>query len=289
MKIVTDSGVDVCIPEEQKKGIEFTSIPLALTLKGKTYSSGNDITNDQFYSLLEATSEFPTTSQPPPGAFAEVYRKLAAADPDILSIHISSGLSGTLNAAQLGSRLAPQAKITFVDTKTLSVAAGWQVEAAARALKRGLPVEKVLAQVKRVADATEILFTLEELRYLIHGGRISHIKGLLANFLGVKPVIGVDKISGKYVQQGQSRSLPKAIEAIVKMMEQKVGAGSAIRVQIAHGRNFEGAKLARKLIDARFKCHWLPDCSISVVLGAHTGPSVVGVAFAPTAALGDAL
>jgi DegV family protein with EDD domain len=289
MKIVTDSGVDVCVPDEQKAELEIHTVPLALTLRGKTYSSGQDITNDQFYSMLESTPEFPTTSQPPPGAFAEVYRKLAATDPDILSMHISSGLSGTLNAAQLASRLVTQAKITYVDTKTLSIAAGWQVEAALQAIKRGLPIEKVLAQVKRVADSTEILFTLEELRYLVHGGRISHMKGLLANLLKIKPVIGVDKTSGKYVQKGQGRSLPKAVETIVKLMEQKVGAGSPIRVQIAHGRNFEGAKMLRRLIDARFKCRWLPDCSISVVLGAHTGPSVVGVAFAPTAVLGDAL
>jgi fatty acid kinase fatty acid binding subunit len=289
MKIVTDSGVDVCLPEGQKDEIDITSVPLTLTLQGKTYSSGQDISNDRFYSLLESTSEFPATSQPSPGAFAEVYRRLAAADPHILSMHISSGLSGTLNAARLASRLVPQAKVTYVDTKTLSIAAGWQVEAAARALKRGLPIEKVLELVKTVADATEILFTLEELRYLIHGGRISHIKGLLANFLKIKPVIGVDKTSGKYIQQAQARSLPKALESIVKLMEQKVGAGSPIRVQIAHARNFEAAKLARRLIDARFKCSWLPDCSISVALGAHTGPSVVGVAFAPAASLGGAL
>ena len=287
MKIVTDSGVDLCLPPEQEAELDINTVPLTVSLQGKTYRNGRDISNEEFYSLLESTTDFPITSQPPPGAFAEIYRSLATVDPDILSLHISSGLSGTLNAAQLAAKLVPQANITYVDTKTLSIAAGWQLEAAARALRHGWPKERVLSLVKNVADATEILFTLEDLRYLIHGGRISHIKGLVANMLNIKPVIGVEKSRGTYVQQGQARSLSQAIESIVKLMERKVGVGSAVRVQIAHARNFEGAAKLRKLIDNRFKCTWLSDCSISPVLGAHTGPSVVGVAYAPSAVLGD--
>ena len=287
MKIVTDSGVDLCLPPEQEAELDINTVPLTVSLQGKTYRNGRDISNEEFYSLLESTTDFPITSQPPPGAFAEIYRSLATVDPDILSLHISSGLSGTLNAAQLAAKLVPQANITYVDTKTLSIAAGWQLEAAARALRHGWSKERVLSLVKNVADATEILFTLEDLRYLIHGGRISHIKGLVANMLNIKPVIGVEKSRGTYVQQGQARSLSQAIESIVKLMERKVGVGSAVRVQIAHARNFEGAAKLRKLIDNRFKCTWLSDCSISPVLGAHTGPSVVGVAYAPSAVLGD--
>jgi DegV family protein with EDD domain len=268
-------------------GMDIHTVPLTVSLQGKTYRSGQDISNEEFYSLLESTTDFPSTSQPPPGTFAEIYRNLAAVDPDILSLHISSGLSGTLNAAQLAARLVPQANITYVDTKTLSIAAGWQVEVASMAIKHGWSKERALSLVKNVADATEILFTLEDLRYLIHGGRISHIKGLVANMLNIKPVIGVEKSRGTYVQQGQARSLPQAIESIVKLMERKLGVGSAVRVQIAHARNFEGATMLRKLIDSRFKCTWLPDCSISLVLGAHTGPSVVGVAYAPSAVLGN--
>ena len=287
MKIVTDSGVDLCLPIGHAAGLDIHTVPLTVNLQGRTYRSGLDISNEAFYSLLESIPAFPTTSQPSPGAFAEVYSNLAAVDPDILSLHSSSGLSGTLSTAQLAASMVPHASITFVDTKTMSVAAGWQVEAAARAIKHGWPKEKALSLVKSVADATDILFTLNDLRYLIHGGRISHIKWLLVNLFHIKPIIGMEKVRGTYVQQGEARSLPQAIEGIVKQMERKHGTGSSLRVQIAHARNPEGASMLHKLIDARFTCTWLPDCTTSLVLGAHAGPSVVGVAYAPATVFGD--
>jgi len=287
MKIVTDGGVDLCLSPQQAAELDIHTAPLLVSLMGKTYRGGLDISNEDFYALLGSTSGFPATSQPSPGVFAEISSNLAKTDRDILSIHMSSGLSGTLNAAKLAAGLVPEANITYVDTKTLSVASGWQAVAAARALKRGWPKERVLALVKTISDATETLFTLNELRYLIHGGRISHIKGLMANLLKIKPIITVEKERGTYVQQGQAHSLPQAIETIIKLMKSKPATGSALRVQVAHALNYEGAAMLHKLVDSCFRCTWLPDCTISLVLGAHTGPSIVGMAFAPAAAFGD--
>lgn len=140
MQIVSDPGMD--LTPEQMAGLNIHLVPLTLTLDDKSYRSGVDIQPAESYRLLAATESFPTTSQPSAGEFADVYRQLAATDPDILSVHNSSGLSGTLNAARAGAALVPEAKVTFVDTKTLSGAQGWQVEAAARALKAGWALEK---------------------------------------------------------------------------------------------------------------------------------------------------
>ncbi|MCA9868964.1 MAG: DegV family protein, partial [Anaerolineae bacterium] len=150
----------------------------------------------EFYRRLAATDSLPVTSQPSPGDFASTYRRLAATDPDILSIHMTSGLSGTFNSAQAGASLVPEANVTLVDTKTLSVAAGWQVEAAARAVKAGWSKEQILALLARIGEASNSLYTLEELKYLIHGGRISHMKGLIGSILNIKPMIGVEKVNG---------------------------------------------------------------------------------------------
>jgi DegV family protein with EDD domain len=119
-----------------------------------------------------------------------VYRSLAEKDPDILSIHITAGLSGTFNSAKAGADLAPEARVTHVNTKTLSAAAGWQVKAAARAVKAGWTLDKILPMLQKISDASESIYTLEELKYLIHGGRISHMKGLIASLLNIKPIIG---------------------------------------------------------------------------------------------------
>ena len=122
-----------------------------------------DIQPDEFYRLLAATDSLPVTSQPSAGSFAETYRRLAATDPDILSIHISSGLSGTVNAAQAGAAQVPEANVTIVDTKTLSAAAGWQVEPALRGVKAGWSKEQILALLARIGDASDSLYTLNEL------------------------------------------------------------------------------------------------------------------------------
>jgi DegV family protein with EDD domain len=287
MRIVTDSGIDLLFPPERLAELDIHVVPLVVTLDGQSFREDVDIQSDEFYRLLAATDSLPTTSQPSVGDFAETYRRLAASDPDILSIHMTSGLSGTLNAAQAGAKLVPEAHVTFVDTKTLSAAAGWQVEAAARALKASWPVRQILALLERIGAASDSAYTLQELKYLIHGGRISHMKGLIASVLNLKPLIGVEKVNGTYVQLGQERSFKKAIKGLVDRIAERHVPGSALRVQVLHSQNPQGAAMLRDVVDQRFDCTWLPVGPMSLVLGAHTGPSMVGIAYAPAAAFAD--
>ena len=279
MHIVSDRAMDLM--PEQLEGLEIHQVPLMLTLDGRSYRSGVDIQPDDFYRLLAASTGYPTTSQPSAGDFADLYRRLAATDPDILSIHISSGLSGTVNAALAGATMVPEAHVTVVDTRTLSGAQGWQVQAAARAAKAGWDKGRILALLQRIAAATDTLYTLQTLKYLIHGGRISHIKGLLASVLDIKPLIGVEKERGTYVQVGQARTLPSALARIPEQIARRHAPGSRLRLQILHGHNPEGANALRELLDALYDCVWLPTGPIAPVLGAHTGPGLVGVAYAP--------
>ena len=280
MQIVTDSGIDIILPPEQLAKLNIHVVPLSVTLDGKSYREGVDIEHGEFYRLLAATKSLPTTSQPSPRDFADTYRRLAAYDPDILSIHMSSGLSGTYSASQTAAKLVPEANITHVDTKTLSAAAGWQVEAAAHALKAGWTKEQILALLQRIGVATDVIFSLDDLKYLIHGGRVSHMKGLVASVLNIKPLSGVEKISGTLVQLGFLRTFQRAIKGLVDLMARKHAPGSALRVQVLHAQNPEGAATLRKLIDELFDCTWLPVGSMSLVLGAHTAPSMVGVSYA---------
>ena len=289
MQIVTDSGTDLGLPPEQVDELNIHVVPLVVTLEGESYREGVDIQPGEFYRLLAATDSLPVTSQPSAGDFSEIYRRLAVTDPDILSVHMTAGLSGTFNAAQAGAELVPEANVTHVDTKTLSAAAGWQVEAAARALKAGWQKEQILDLMARIGAASDSLYTLKELRYLIHGGRISHMKGLIASVLNIKPLIGVEKVNGTYVQLGQVRTFKRAVKGLVDLIAQQHTPGSALRVQVLHSHNPEGAAMLRELVDQRFDCTWLPVGPMSLVLGAHTGPSMVGVAYAPLAAFAGIL
>lgn len=278
MQIVTDSATDTQML--QKKDLKIHIVPLKVTLGEKTYRDGIDISADDFYKELEASRDLPVTSQPSVGEFAEVYRQAAKEDPEILSIHMSSGLSGTVDSARAAVELVPEADITVVDTKTLSAASGWQVAVAFNAIKAGWSKEKILAKLDEISAAAHSFYTLKELKYLIHGGRISHLKGLLASVLQIKPLIGVDKITGKYTQAGQARSFNNALNGLVENVSKLLPSSETIKAQIVHTANPEGAETLKEKISQSFKCNWLPTGQISFVLGAHTGPSMVGVAFA---------
>lgn len=278
MKIVTDSGFD--LSPHQQEGMDLHTVPLKITLSEVTYLSGIDIQPEDFYKLLETTEDMPTTSTPSVGEFTTLYENLAKEDPEILSIHISSGLSGTFNVASKAAEEIKDAQITLIDTKSLSAEMGWQIEAAIRGIKAGWAKEKILALTQAVKEKSEMIFTLPDLSYLIHGGRISHLKGLLASLLGIKPIIRVDKVSGKYAELSKQRTFSRAIDGLANYAATKFGKGSHLRVQIGHAGNPDSAEQLREKMEALFNCDWLPDCSISPVLGAHTGRGLVGMVFA---------
>jgi DegV family protein with EDD domain len=287
MQIVTDSGTDVSLTPEQAAELNIHVVPLVVTLDGKSYREGVDIKPEDFYPILIESGNLPITSQPSAGEFADLYRLLAAKDPDILSIHMTSGLSGTYNSALAGAELVPEANVTHIDTKTLSAAAGWVVKAAARAAKAGWAKDKILDLAQRIGDACDSIYTLDELKYLIHGGRISHMKGIIASLINIKPMIGVEKVNGTYEQLGQVRTFKGALKGLVKVMGRKHEPGSELRVQALHSNNPEGAALLREQVDKIYKCNWLPTGPMSLVLGAHTGPSMVGVGYGAEKAFKD--
>jgi len=287
MQIVTDTAADIYLPPGQMPQIEIHIVRHAITLDGKTYLSGEDIQPQQLQQLLMATSSFPATSQPSAGHFAAVYQHLAQTDPDILSIHMSSGLSGVVNAARAGAEMTPEARVTVVDTKTLCAVLGWQVAAAARALKAGWSTERILALIERIGSASESMYTLADLKYLIHGGRIGHMKGLLASILHICPLIGVEKEHGTYTQLGMARTFDQALNGLVNLMDKQYARGTALRVQVLHSLNPRAAAALHEKIDPLFHCDWMPVNCMSPVLAAHTGPSMAGVAFAPLEIFSD--
>jgi DegV family protein with EDD domain len=275
MQIVTDSAADLSAAQLEELNVH--TVPLSIQLDGKTYLSRVDLQPEEFYHLLSQTESFPTTSQPSPGDFAALYRELAQTDPDILSIHISSGLSGTLNAARSGASMVPEAHVTIFDSLTLSSPLGWMVQAAAHALRNKWTVERILDQLRLMQTKTQGLFTLDNLKYLIHGGRISHMKGLLASMLRIKPLIGPEKIHGIYATFGQDMTWKRALNRIPEVVGTMFTEGQHLRVQLLHGQNPEGVEFLRQAISRKFICQFDPVAVVAPVLGAHTGPSLVGL------------
>ncbi len=286
MQIVTDSGAD--LSESQRKGLAIHYAPLRITLSGKTYDGENELSGEQFYKLLSETDDYPTTSQASAGDFAKIYQNLAKKGEKILSIHISSGLSGTLNSAKVGAAMVPEADVTFWDAKTLSAAQGWQVQAAAIAIKKGWSLEKILERLSLIRDQVTGMFTLKEMRYLIHGGRVSHLKGLMASVLNIKPVISVDINTGKYATSAQTVTFKRAIAQIVELNAEKYG-NQKLRTQIVQGLCPDGVELLKQKMSEKLDCFFEETVPVAPALGAHTGPSLTGLISGPMSLFADLL
>jgi DegV family protein with EDD domain len=284
MKIVTDCAADMSAEELERLGV--TQAPLFIQFPEGEVNSA-DISADDFYNRLEAMRPaIPTTAQPSSGLFAELYRKLAREEEEILSIHISSGLSGTINSARDGGeQVKDEAQVSFWDTLTLSGGERFQVMAAALAAKANWSMQAVQERLGKIRERTEVIYTLDTLEYLARGGRIGRVKAMAGALLNLKPVIRVDE-DGKYTTVTTARTLGKSIQAIAEHLHQKYSK-TPVWVTVLHGRFAEKAEVLSNELQARLDVARLEVNRISPVLGVHTGPGIVGAAVLPMELMED--
>ena len=284
MKIVTDCAADMSAQELEELGI--TQAPLFIQFPEGEVNSA-DISADEFYNRLEAMRpQIPTTAQPSSGIFAELYRKLAQVEKNILSVHISSGLSGTINSARDGGeQVQGEVDVHFWDTLTLSGGERFQVMAAALASKAGWAMERIHERLERIREKTEVIYTLDTLEYLARGGRIGRVKALAGALLNLKPVIRVDS-DGKYSTVTTGRTLTKSMTAIADHLHEKYG-NTPLWVTVLHGRFAEKADALSQEFKQKLNIAKLEVQRISPVLGVHTGPGIVGAAVVPMELMGD--
>ena len=279
MKILTDCAADLQPEEVKQYGI--TVAPLYIQFPEGEINS-DDLTPDQFYDRLEQMApNVPTTAQPSAGIFADLYRQLVAEKEEVVSIHVSSGLSGTIQSARLGMHNVPDAIIHLVDAMTLSGGQRFQVLAAAIAARAGKSKEFILERLGKIRDATEVVYTLETLEYLQRGGRIGRVRALAGMLLKIKPIIHVDKKDGKYSEVGKERTVQKALETIAEHIGNLYGNQTPLWVSVLHGRFADQAEKLAEMLRSRVNVAKLEILRISPVLGVHTGPGIVGLAVVP--------
>src|SRR6266498_1021959 len=284
MKIVTDCAADMSAQEREK--LEVTQAPLFIQFpEGEVNST--EISPDDFYDRLEAMRPaVQTTAQPSSGIFAELYRKRAEKGKEIFSIHISSGLSGTLNSARAGGeRVKPEAQVSYWDTLTLSGGERYQVMAAALGSKANWALHRIQERLEKIREKTEVIYTLDTLEYLARGGRIGRVKAMAGALLNLKPVIRVDN-DGKYSTVTTRRTIGKSMNAIAKYLLSTY-AHTPLWVTILHGRFAEKAEALTNELKAKLNIAKLEVNRISPVLGVHTGPGIVGAAVVPMELMED--
>jgi DegV family protein with EDD domain len=278
MKIVTDSAADLTPEEIESLGIVVAPLEIQFP-EGPVQSES--ITRDDFYARLKAMwPQIPSTSLPSAGRFTELYQKLSHVKEEILSVHISSGLSGTINSARTGAKDALNTVIDHVDTFTLSGGQRFQVLAAALAARAGKSKEFILERLSHIRAQTEVIYTLETLAYLAKGGRIGRVQALAGALLNIKPVIRVDRADGKYSTVGKERTMGRALVSISDYLHQQYGS-TALWVSVLHGQAQAQADELSHLLQSKLNVARLEMLRISPVLGVHTGPGIVGTAVVP--------
>ena len=281
-------ALPICLQQSCKLSASLEA-PLYIQFPDGEVSSA-DISADDFYDRLRAMQPaIPTTALPSSGVFAQIYRQIAETDKQILSVHISSGLSGTRQSAQLGaSEAAPDANVTVWDTMTLSGGERFQVLAAAAAAQAGWPLAAIQQRLTDIRAKTEVIYTLETLEYLARGGRIGRVQALAGAVLKIKPIIHVEHSDGKYSTVGKSRNISQALATIAEHLHGKYG-NTSLWVTVLHGQFAEQADALTNLLIGKLNVAKLEGMRISPVLGVHTGPGIVGAAVAPMSLLEDLL
>jgi len=270
--IVTDSSADIPAELAHKMGINV--VPLYVRFGDDIFRERVTITDEQFYDKLINGPIHPVTIQPSPQDFVEVYKKLAAESDAIISIHISSKLSGTDNSALLAKSMLENAcPITVIDSQFISVSLGLIVLMAAEAAQKGKDLDEILAMVNNAIPKTQLFGLLDTLKYLLMGGRIGKAKALVGSLLGVKPILALK--GGEVVPSAQARNRAKGIDRLLDDLKK---IPDVVDIAVAHSTTPDDAQKLASQISTIVKDVPVRIVRLGTTLGVHIGPGALFIA-----------
>jgi len=270
--VVTDSTAD--LPPELVKNFGVTVVPAYTRFGEQVFRDGIDITRDQFYQRLLSDPIHPSTIQPSPQDFIETYNRLDEEGAEgIISIHVSTKLSGTCNSAlQAKEAVATKCPIAVVDSRFVSMALGILVLEAARMARSGKKLDEMAAAIENTIPRIQLLICFDTLKYLALGGRIGKVKALLGSVLSVKPIAAIK--DGQLVPSGQVRTRKKGVE---KLLEFARNARDIQELAVIYSTTPDDASELADAIGAYFPREHIYLTQLGSAVGVHAGPGVLGV------------
>lgn len=276
VRIVTDSTAD--LPADIVKRYGITVVPLKVFIGREVFLDGVEITPDEFF-RRQTAGEMSTTSQPSPAEFVDYYRPYIDAGDEIISIHISSLMSGTVQSATLARTMLEYPGLVVVDSGVVSIALGIMVLNVARAAEAGKGRDELLAMIDRMRSRMRVYFMVDTLEYLQRGGRIGRAQAFLGTLLNVKPILTLQDGLVHPLEKVRGRS--KACGRLIALMRETYGAGSRLQCWITHGVFPEGLEMVRQGLIESFDCTEILTGRLGPVVGTHGGPGLVGVVCLP--------
>jgi DegV family protein with EDD domain len=275
IKIVTDSTVD--IPAALLAQYDIRLAPINIQFAQETYREGVDIDRPTFFNKLEEC--MPTSSQPSPGQFVEVYEPLAKEGHSILAITITSKHSGTYESAVLAKSMLPDAEIEVFDSLSISMGTGYQALAAARAAAEGRSMAEILELLERMRSRTHLYFTPSTMKYLQRSGRVGTLAAALSSLLKVMPIIRTREGELEVCEKVRTRS--KAIDRLVELTAQAAGTTEPVDLAVIHAEVPKEAQALRARLEKQFECREMHLVPLACSLAVHGGPGILGIISLP--------
>jgi DegV family protein with EDD domain len=270
--IVLDSTAD--FPDAAQRFPNWRVVPLYVNFGTESFRDGVDLTSEQFYERLRASTVIPTTSQPTPRDFLSCYVDLAGYE-RILSVHIGSTLSGTYQSAGTAAAELGDGRVRTIDSETASAGISLLAFAIQRRLERGTTDEEIDVLVERYKAEHGLLFTVDTLEFLARGGRIGRAKAFAGELLHVKPILSIRK--GEVIPVKRVRGARRAFQEFIDVLVSETSDVLGLQIGIAHAAApHRAAELEKMVRDLRPKAHLEIETSLGAVIGAHAGPGTVG-------------
>jgi DegV family protein with EDD domain len=270
--LITDSSCD--LPAEILKEHSIFTLPLRVIYGDKEYRDGVDISPQEVYDRMP--DEIPKTSMASPSDCSNLLESLRNQGiKHILSINISSGLSGTFDMIKMISKDFPDLNIIAIDSKSLSIGLGFMVHEAAKMIAEGLKIDEVKEKILSIREKIKLFYCLPVLEYLKKGGRINTVAATIGDIMDIKPIISINE-EGKYYSHAKVRGRRKSLDKLVEIAKE-ISEGHTVRLAVMHG---SAEKEAQKIKDTLSKLPNVKDIifgQIGPALGVHTGPGLVGV------------
>lgn len=272
--VVTDSVAT--IPDALVEELGIHVVPIVLNFSGRSYRDGVDLTPTEFYRLLATADPPPTTSTPSVGDLAAIYEAAARDAAGVVGVHVTSELSSVYETAVMAGRMLEGVPVRVIDSRSATMAQGFVALEAARVAGAGGDLDAIAARAEAVAGKARFFAFLETLEYLQRGGRIGGVAAMMGNALHVKPVLHV--VSGRVEAFARPRTRRRATQTLLDTMTAQVG-DRPVHAAVLHADCEEDALELRKRVADRFDCLELLVAEFTPVMGAHTGPGVLGLAF----------
>ena len=271
-QVVTDSSADLSPEEMEKLGISM--IPLRIIHRGRVFGDGVNLDSDRLYEILEEDPLSPTTSLAPKEVYLKAYRRILERGDPILSIHLSSDLSGNFENALMATSCLKQARVKVVDSHSISLGLGYMALEAARMADDGLSLAEAAGRLRRMAARSRLFFTVRTLRYMRLGGRLGRGAYLLARTLGIRPVFCLDR--GRIVSCGKAVGRRGVRRSILARVTRELEGRSPSMMAVAAADPSMTESLARE-VNERFRPRRVLTGPVGALIGVHTGPGAWGV------------